>query len=101
MLDTLLAELGDIIPQELEVSLISRDGVGQVILNDFFLGVADETTDSLDARGALQVLSLDLEIEKASNFIVLLDANGLENPHKNLFEALEIPVLVNACVSDP
>ena len=101
MLDTLLAELGDVIPQELEVSLISRDGVGQVILDDFFLSVADETTDSLDARGALQVLSLDLEIEKASNFIVLLDANGLENSHKNLFKALEIPVLVNACVSDP
>ena len=53
VLDTLLAELGDVVPQELEVSLISGDGVGQVILYDIFRVVADETTDSPDARGAL------------------------------------------------
>ena len=100
MLDTLAAELADIVPQELKVCLVGRDGVRKIVLDDFFLGVADETTDGFDARGTLQILGLYLEVKKTSHFVILLDTNCFKYSHKHLLESLEIPVLVDACVSD-
>ena len=100
MLDALLAELRDIVFQEFKVSLVGRDWICKIILDDFFLCVADESTDSFDARATLKILSFYLEVKKTCHLVVTLDSNCLQDSHKNLLETLKVPVLIDASVSD-
>lgn len=62
VLDSLVTEPGDVFSDEFEVTLIDVHGVGEVILFDVLLRVADELANSLDARRGLVVLELDVLI---------------------------------------
>ena len=100
MLDALLSELRNIVFQEFKVCFVGRDWICKIILDDFFLGVADESTDSFDARATLKILSFYLEVKETSHFVVILDTDCLQNSHENLLETFEIPILIDASVSD-
>ena len=86
---------------ELEVGLVGADRVEQVVLHDVFLGVADERANGFNARGALQVLVLDLLVDQLHRGLVAAHAQGVEDAHEHLLEALEVPVLVDGRVDDP
>ena len=100
VLYALSAVLLDVFLEELEVGLVSVDGVTQVILVDGFLLVADEGADGLDARARLQVLRLDDKVEEASDLVVVAGTNLAQYANEDLLEALKVPVLVNARVDD-
>lgn len=48
MLNSLSAVLFNIFSHKFEASLVSGDGVAQIIIIDLFVGVTDKRTDSLD-----------------------------------------------------
>ena len=100
VLDALLAELGNIIFQEFKVCFVGRDWICQIILDDFFLGVADESTDSFDARTTLQILSFYLEVKETCHLVVTLNTDCFQDSHENLLKTFKIPILVDASVSD-
>lgn len=100
MLYALVAELLDVLLQELKVGLVGLHGVGEVVLVDGLFGVADKGANSLDAGARLQVLSLDGEVKVVGDIVKALSADLLEDTHKDLFETLEVPVLVDASVDD-
>lgn len=99
----LLSESLNILLDELKISLIGFDWVAEIILIDGFLMVSQEGTDCLDARGTLEIL-------RAKKFIKVLlerrtasvgtDLKQLKDSHENLFETLEIPVLIDDGVND-
>ena len=100
VLYALVTELLDVLLQELEVGLVGLHGVGEVVLVDAFLRVADEGADGLDAGAGLQVLGLNGEVEVVGDIVEAISANLLEDAHKHLLETLEVPVLVDAGVDD-
>ena len=99
MLDALLAELRNIVFQEFKVCFVGRDWICKIILDDFFLSVADESTDSFDARATLKILSFNLEVKETCHLVVILDTDCLQDSHENLLETFKIPILVDASVS--
>lgn len=100
VLDFLVAVLHDVLLDELEVSFVGRDGVGQVILINVLLGVPNERSNSLDARLRLKVLALYLGVNGCGDAIVACEAKSLEHTDEYLFETLKVPVLVDAGVDD-
>jgi hypothetical protein len=100
VLDALGAVFDDVLLEELEVGLVGGDGVGQVVLVELFLGVADERANSLNAGRRLEVLILNLVVEDLGDSVNLRAAALLEHALEDLLEALKVPVLVNASVDD-
>jgi hypothetical protein len=49
----------DIVFEELDCGLVSLEWVAQVVIIDLLVCVSQERANSLDARGALQVLAID------------------------------------------
>lgn len=99
----LLSESFDIFSDEGEISLVGLDWVAQVILVDLFLVVSEERADGLDAGRALQVLGgkelVEVLLERRAASVGA-HVQELEDSHEDLFEALEVPVLVNNGVND-
>jgi len=73
VLNTLETILGDVLLNEVKVSLVGADGVSEVILVDGLLWVAYEGVDGLDAAGGLEVLVLDLRVKQHDQSIVAFD----------------------------
>lgn len=100
MLDSLRAVLFDVLSNKFERGLISRNWVVEVIIIDLLVRVTDEGTNSLDARRTLHVLEVDVALKKFGNFVELSNTDHVEHTGKNLLEALQVPVLVNAGVDN-
>ena len=84
VLDTLSPVLLDVFTDEFEVSLISGDRVGQVVLINLLLGVSNKGSNGLDARLGLEVLRLDLGVDGRSDGVVAGDSEGLEDSDEHL-----------------
>jgi hypothetical protein len=100
VLDLLLAVLFDVLANEIELSLVGANGVGEVVLRHYLFGVADKGTDGPDARGTLEVLVLDLLVNQSNNLLVGAYLKRLKEADENLLEALQVPVLVDSGVDD-
>lgn len=100
VLNALSAVLFNIILNEFKVSLVSRDGVLQVVFIDLLFGVADEGVNGLDARRTLKVLGLDLLVHSRGETFEVCGSESFEKSQQNLLESLEIPVLIDASVND-
>jgi len=87
VLDALLSVSLNIIMEEVIACLIGLNGVSQVILLDSFLGVAEETTDGLDARCALKVLLVYHFFDSLFQ-ILIASANFLYDAGESAFESL-------------
>lgn len=99
----LLSESFDILLDELKVSLVGLDGVAQVVLVDRLLVVTQEATDSLDARGRLEVLRCEQLVQLLLERRAIGVGANLESrkdAHEHLLEALEVPVLVDDGVNN-
>lgn len=62
VLNSLNTILLDVLSDEFEVGLIGANRIGEVVLVNSFLGVADKRVDRLDAGRRLQVLVLNLRV---------------------------------------
>lgn len=100
MLDALGAVLHDILLDKGEVGFVSAHGVGKIVFSDNLLGVANKRADSLDAGAGLQVLVLNLLVELSHKLLITSDTDGLQDTHKHLLEAFQVPVLVDGSVDD-
>lgn len=102
VLDLLLPVPLNILFQEGKGGLVGLDRVVQVVFQDFFR-LAEETTDSFNARGGLQILSVDHLVEvllQSGDGRALLKTNHLKHTQHYSFEALQVPVLVDDLVDD-
>jgi hypothetical protein len=72
----------------------------RVFFIHILLWVSNEGSDGLDAGAGLQILRLNLKIEKAGHFFVVGDLDGLQDADEHLLESLKVPVLVDAGVDD-
>ena len=79
ILDSLVTEPSDVFSDEFEVTLIDVHGVGEVILFDVLLRVANELANSLDARRGLVVLELDVLIQHLDQTVRAAHTNRLED----------------------
>jgi len=100
VLDALGAVLQDVALDEVEIGLVGRDGVGEVVLVDILFGVTDERSNGLNAGRTLEVLRLLLLEESVGDASVVFDADFLKEALEDLVETLQVPVLVNAGVDD-
>jgi hypothetical protein len=52
----LVSEPLDVLPNEIEISLVRLDWIAEIILINLLLVISEERTNSFDARSALQIL---------------------------------------------
>ena len=94
----LLSESLDILLDEKEVGLVSLDRVAEVILVDVLFVIPQERSDSLDAGSGLQILRGQKLVKvflKGGTGSVDADLEHLDDSHKDLLEAFEIPILID------
>ena len=75
-------------------------GVSEIILFHVLLRIADELSNSLNARRRLMVLQLNVLIEDLDELIRAANTHSLENTDKHHLETLQVPVLVDDGVND-
>jgi hypothetical protein len=100
VLDSLIAESADVFSDEFEVALVDVHRVGEVILLNILLRIADELANSLDARGALVVLELDVVIQDLNELVRATNSHGFKDADQTHLKALKVPVLVDDGVDD-
>lgn len=100
VLDSLIAESADVFSDEFEVALVDVHRVGEVILLNILLRIADELANSLDARGALVVLELDVVVQDLNELVRATNSHGLKDADQAHLKALKVPVLVDDGVDD-
>jgi len=103
MVHLLIPKPGDIVLYEIEVSLVSLDGVAQVILIDLLLVVTEEGTDRFYARSTLEILACKqliemlLETRSASIGTYL---KHLQDSDEHLLETFKVPILADDSVDN-
>ena len=96
--DILFSILLDVVFEELNGGLISSDGIVQVILIDNLVGVSQERSDGLDARGTVKILGVQELLDilfKIENARECFDIEHFHDPHESSFESLKVPVLID------
>ena len=103
MLHILLSEPHDVLFDEQKVSLVSLDGVPQIILFDRLLRVSQVRGENSNARCRLQILTvIDFvkELLDRSDHNFRSQIEHFQDPGEHLLEALHVPVLVDDSVNN-
>ncbi len=101
VLHVLASELLDVCLKELECGLVGLQRVPQVVFLNLPGRILQELSNGLGTGLTLKVLSCNNLVKHCLYLhVLIINAQGLDNPDQHRLHSLQIPVLVYACPDD-